>query len=453
MKHIHIIGVCGTFMGNLALIARELGHKVTGSDLNAYPPMSEVLGNQDITCFEGYRAENLDQNPDLVLVGNTIGRLNPEVDAMLDKRINYTSGPQWLYENLLVDRKVVTVAGTHGKTTTSSMIAWILNYAKIDCGFLIGGVPQNFQTSSRIGSGEWFVVEGDEYDTAYFDKRSKFIHYRPYIATCLNLQFDHADIFNSIEDIEQQFKYFLRILPSSGYLIANWDDPRIVEVSNSSPWANIVSFSVVGNRYADWYIDSQTDDYLEFRIHSSVHGNGSLKWKVPGRHNAANALAALATTTSAGVELKIALEALQSFKPVKRRLEFLGEFASIRVYDDFAHHPTAIRASIDAISKAERPKRLVAVFEPRSNTMRMGVHGQSLIDAFEAADLTYMYRAPNVEWSPNTSNKTFHTHESVETLLEALLNELRSGDCVLIMSNGGFNNLHSRLTRGLAAQA
>lgn len=454
MKHLHIIGICGTFMGNLALLARDLGFHVTGSDLNAYPPMSDLLRECGIEFFEGYRAENLSSNPDVVLVGNTISRTNPEVDAMLNAGVEYSSGPQWLYENLLHKRKVITVAGTHGKSTTSSMVAWILDFAGLEPGYLIGGVPQNFAHSSRIGESEWFVVEGDEYDTAYFDKRSKFIHYRPVIATCLNLEFDHADIFDSIEDVERQFQYFIRTLPSSGRMIANFDDERLRDIARLSPWASVDSFSFTGHRNADWYLDSQTEDYKRFQIHSRTHGNAEVSWNIPGQHNAMNALAAVATASFAGVSMGTAVEALQKFKAVKRRLEFLGEFNGVKIYDDFAHHPTAIRASVDAVSKAERPKRMVAVFEPRSNTMRMGKHGDKLAEAFRLADEVHMYRAPNVKWElGGPEDDRFRNYSSIESLLNALTAELSSGDCVLIMSNGGFNDLQNRLADRLSAQS
>ncbi len=450
MKHLHIIGICGTFMGNLALLARDIGFRVTGSDLNSYPPMSDMLAEQEVEVFSGYHPNNLRQRPDMVLVGNTISRTNPEVDAMLDKGIYYTSGPQWMYENILQGRKVIAVAGTHGKTTTTSMIAWILEYANLAPGYLIGGIAQNFADASRIGVGDWFVIESDEYDTAYFDKRSKFIHYRPKIATLLNLEFDHADIFDSIEDIERQFEFFLRTLPSSGRIIANCDDSRLREVVNRCSVSPTVSFSTSGNREADWYVDSQSEDYQRSHIHSRVYGSADLKWHIPGQHNTANAIAAVATACEAGVKIETAVEALCEFKPVKRRLELLANINGIKVYDDFAHHPTAIRATIDAVSKIGRPSRVIAVFEPRSNTMRMGIHGRSLVDAFEHADQVYMYRAPNVVWNDSDSEREdFFIFDSVASLLSALSAELTAGDSVLIMSNGGFENLQSRLIEQL----
>lgn len=437
-------------MGNLALLARDLGFRVTGSDLNSYPPMSEMLTEQNIEVATGYHPNNLAQRPDLVLVGNTISRSNPEVDAMLDIGVHYTSGPQWIYENILRDRKVIAVAGTHGKTTTTSMIAWILEYAQLTPGYLIGGIAQNFSDAARIGNGDWFVIESDEYDTAYFDKRSKFIHYRPRIATLLNLEFDHADIFDSIQDIERQFDYFIRTLPSSGRIIVNHDDPRLQDVVNRSAVTPLVSFSISGNREADWYVDSQSDDYHYSRIHSKVHGSIDLNWQIPGQHNTANALAAIATVCEIGVDVETAIEGVRRFKPVKRRLELLTETNGIKVYDDFAHHPTAIRTSVDAVSKIGQPKRVIAIFEPRSNTMRMGIHGQALVDAFEFADQVYMYRAPNVVWNEGESNRNgFFIFDSVSSLLNAVTAELVSGDSVLIMSNGGFDNLQSRLVEVL----
>lgn len=450
MKHLHIIGICGTFMGNLALLARDLGYCVTGSDLNSYPPMSDMLANQNIEVATGYHPNNLRSKPDLVLVGNTISRANPEVDAMLDLGIYYTSGPQWLYENVLRDRKVLAIAGTHGKTTTTSMITWILEHAGLSPGYLVGGIAQNFSDAARIGKGQWFVVESDEYDTAYFDKRPKFIHYRPTIAALLNLEFDHADIFDSIQDIERQFEYFIRTLPSSGRIISNFDESRLEEVISRSSVTPLVRFSVSGNRDADWYVDSQSEDYKFSRLHSKVHGSIDLNWNVPGRHNTANALAAIATACEAGVDVATAVDALRQFKPVKRRLELLFDADGIQIYDDFAHHPTAIQTSIDAVSKLNSPKRVIAVFEPRSNTMRMGIHGRTLVDAFNLADQVYMYRAPNVVWNESdVDRENFFVHDSVNSLLDAVSAELISGDSVLIMSNGGFDDLQNRLIEKL----
>ena len=452
MKHLHIIGICGTFMGNLAIMAREIGYHVTGSDLNAYPPMSDLLSEQNIEVAPGYNPDNLKVRPDLVVVGNTISRSNPEVDTMLNLGIDYTSGPQWLYENILRDKKVIVIAGTHGKTTTTSMVAWILEYAGYEPGYLIGGVSQNFTTAAKIGSGEWFVVEGDEYDTAYFDKRSKFVHYRPHHAAVLNLEFDHADIFNSIDEISHQMANFIQTLPSSGSVIANLDEEILQNTVTGSAVSPIVQFSISGNRDADWYTDSQTEDYRNLMIHSRLHGTVELNWKIPGRHNAANALAAIATACGIGIDIDVAANALKEFKPVKRRLEFLGEVNGVKIFDDFAHHPTAIHASIDAISKSTSPKRLIAVFEPRSNTMRMGVHGDNLFKAFEIADKVFMYRPPNVEWELGNSTDNFVEHSSVNSLLENLVTEVQSGDTVLIMSNGGFDSLQKRLLTTLQNQ-
>ncbi len=450
-KHLHVIGICGTFMGNLALMARELGYHVTGSDLNPYPPMSDMLANEGVEVYTRYHSDNLVSKPDIVAVGNTISRSNPEVDAMLDQGLFYTSGPQWLFENVLLGRQVVVVAGTHGKTTTTSMIAWILEYAGLNPGYLIGGVAQNLSFASRVGEGEWFVIEGDEYDTAYFDKRSKFIHYRPRYTTLLNLEFDHADIFSSIEDIERQFEYFIRTLPSSGRIIANHDEGRLQETIRRSAVAPIIQFSESGNRDADWYVDSQSEDYLVAKIHSREYGSFELDWEIPGRHNTANALAAIATTSHIGVNIEIALEALRQFKPVKRRLELLAEIKNIRVYDDFAHHPTAIQSSIEAVRKLKPDSRLIAVFEPRSNTMRMGVHGDRLFQAFRQAEMTMMYRSPSVEWETGDAGGLlfFDEFDSIAALLKNLVDYVHPGDTILFMSNGGFDNLQGQLIEKL----
>ena len=433
-------------MGNLALMARELGYHVTGSDLNPYPPMSDMLANEGVEVYTRYHPDNLISKPDIVTVGNTISRSNPEVDAMLDQGLFYTSGPQWLFEHVLLGRQVIVVAGTHGKTTTTSMIAWILEYAGLKPGYLIGGVAQNLRFASRVGEGEWFVIEGDEYDTAYFDKRSKFIHYRPRYTTLLNLEFDHADIFNSIEDIERQFEYFIRTLPSSGRIIANHDEGRLQETIRRSAVAPIIQFSESGNRDADWYVDSQSEDYLVAKIHSREYGSFELDWEIPGRHNTANALAAIATTSHIGVDIEVALEALRQFKPVKRRLELLAEIKNIRVYDDFAHHPTAIQSSIEAVRKLKPDSRLIAVFEPRSNTMRMGVHGDRLFQAFRQADMTMMYRSPSVEWEAGDAGGLliFDEFDSIAALLKNLVEYVYPSDTILFMSNGGFDNLQGQ---------
>ncbi len=448
-QHLHIIGICGTFMGNLALLATELGYRVTGSDLNSYPPMSDMLQAQNIEIAAGYHPDNLKTQPDMVAVGNTISRANPEVNAMLDLGLDYTSGPQWLYENILKRRKVITVAGTHGKTTTSSMIAWILTQAGYDPGYLIGGVLKN-SNAARIGGGEWFVVEGDEYDTAYFDKRSKFIHYRPNVAVLLNLEYDHADIFESIEVIEKQFEYLVRTLPSSGQIISNFEDQRLQDVITRSSFTPSTRFSVSGNRDADWYAESRAEDYSNLTFHSHVHGSLPCQWRVPGQHNAANALAAVATACHIGIKFEAAIEALTKFTPVKRRLEEYKTGRGTRLFDDFAHHPTAIRASIDAIAKHTKPNRVFAVFEPRSNTMRMGIHGKKLIEAFEQADLVFMYRAPNVVWNENDCTiDNFFVFDSVAALLDSLIEQVTASDSILVMSNGGFENLKSRIIAAL----
>ncbi len=448
-QHLHIIGICGTFMGNLALLATELGYRVTGSDLNSYPPMSDMLQAQDIKIAAGYHPDNLKTKPDMVAVGNTISRSNPEVNAMLDLGIDYTSGPQWLYENILKHRSVITVAGTHGKTTTSSMIASILTQAGYDPGYLIGGVLRD-SSAARIGGGEWFVVEGDEYDTAYFDKRSKFIHYRPNIAVLLNLEYDHADIFESIEAIEKQFEYLVRTLPSTGQIISNFEDPRLQDVITRSSFTPSTRFSVSGSRDADWYAESSAEDYSKLTFHSHVHGSLPFQWQVPGQHNAANALAAVAAACHIGIKFEAAIKALEKFTPVKRRLEEYKTRRGSRLFDDFAHHPTAIRASIDAIAKHTKPSRVFAVFEPRSNTMRMGIHGKKLIEAFEQADFVYMYRAPNVIWNESErADDNFFVFDSVSGLLDALIEQVTASDSILIMSNGGFENLRSRLIAAL----
>ncbi len=446
--HIHILGICGTFMGSLAIIAKQLGHQVSGSDVSVYPPMSTQLEMAGIELKTGYSVDHLYPMPDQIIVGNVVSRGNEIAEYLLNNHIPFTSGPAWLHDYVLRDRWVLAVAGTHGKTTTTSMLAWILEEAGLQPGFLIGGVPENFEFSSRLGSSKYFVIEADEYDTAFFDKRSKFVHYCPHTLILNNIEFDHADIFNDIDDIKRQFHHLLRILPSEGRLIVNHDDTHIEDVINMGCWTPHESFSI-SNSTATWYagdIDLRGSQFA-LHQHAKLRGVGALK--LFGRHNILNAIAAIVAAQHAGVEVEDALQALASFAGVKRRLEHKGTFSQISVYDDFAHHPTEIAATISAF-KDQRPQgRIITVFEPRSNTMRLGVHSDQLAFAFNKADKVYMYEPKEIEWplgdvavQMQPECKIF---SEVELIITDLLNEVKAGDNILILSNGSFDGLSNKL--------
>lgn len=451
--HIHILGICGTFMGSLAIIAKQLGHEVSGSDVNVYPPMSTQLEMAGIELKTGYSVDHLFPMPDQIIVGNVIARGNDIAEYLLNNHVPFTSGPAWLHEHVLQNRWVLAVAGTHGKTTTSSMLAWILESAGLQPGFLIGGVPENFEFSSRLGDSKYFVIEADEYDTAFFDKRSKFVHYCPHTLVLNNLEFDHADIFNDIGDVKRQFHHLLRIVPSDGKLIINHDDPNIEDVMRMGCWTPFESFSA-SNATATWFagdIDLRGSQFA-LQHHGKPRGIGALQ--LFGRHNISNALAAIAAAQHAGVEVGDALQALASFSGVKRRLEHKGTFDQISVYDDFAHHPTEIAATISAF-KDQRPKgRIVTVFEPRSNTMRLGVHGDQLADAFKDADKVFMFEPNDLEWSldevANQMQPECKIFSKVDQVIADLLNEVSKGDNILILSNGSFDGLSAKLVLQLS---
>ena len=443
--HIHIIGVCGTFMGGIAAMARSLGHEVTGSDANVYPPMSEQLQQLKIGLYQGYTAENLRTAPDLVLIGNALSRGNDEVEAVLNQGIPYQSGPQWLAENVLAGQHVLAVAGTHGKTTTTSMLAWILEFAGLEPGFLIGGIPENFGVSARLGGGQYFVIEADEYDTAFFDKRPKFLHYRPKTTVLNNLEFDHADIYPDLDAIILQFQYFLRTVPGMGHVIFNNEDPNLHSVM-SSCWAQSVPIGADGLHQ----VVAKLEDCSHFDV---VDSNGAIKttikWDLIGEYNMMNGLAAIVAAGYAGVEDEVASHALAQFNNVKRRLELRGEVAGISVYDDFAHHPTAIKKVIAALKSRIGNKRLIAVLEPRSNTMRMGVHTKNLAPALQQADVVMLFKPNDLGWNPQAVTQELSAeatvYDRVDDLIKALSATLQADDHVLIMSNGGFENIHNRL--------
>jgi len=449
--HIHILGICGTFMGGIAALAKAAGHRVTGSDENVYPPMSTQLEELGIELSEGFDAEQLEPAPDCVVVGNVMRRGLPVVEAMLDRGLNYTSGPEWLARHVLADRWVLAAAGTHGKTTTSSMLAWILEHAGLQPGFLIGGVPVDFGSSARLGSGPFFVVEADEYDTAFFDKRSKFVHYRPRTVILNNLEFDHADIFADLDAIKRQFHHLVRTVPGSGCIISKMDDVNLEAVLEMGCWTPVERFSASAD--APWGGRLQPGRGFDL-----VHPDGGItavEWSLSGQHNAENGVAAMLAARHAGVPLESAAAALASFRGVRRRMELRGEVHGIRVYDDFAHHPTAIRMTLEGLRRETGSARIVAVLEPRSNTMRMGVHRDTLGPALAAADAAYVFTPPGLDWEIDIlaaqAQPPTQLFGDLDALRERLVSDLRAGDHVVIMSNGGFGDLHTSLLAALEA--
>ncbi|MDJ0739377.1 MAG: UDP-N-acetylmuramate:L-alanyl-gamma-D-glutamyl-meso-diaminopimelate ligase [Gammaproteobacteria bacterium] len=450
---IHILGICGTFMGGLALIARTLGHEVSGSDANVYPPMSTQLEAAGITLREGYDAAHLDPAPDQVVVGNAMSRGNPAIEAMLERGLRYTSGPQWLAENVLQDRWVLGVAGTHGKTTTASMLAWILEHAGLAPGFLIGGVPENFGVSARAGDAPFFVVEADEYDTAFFDKRSKFVHYRPCTLVLNNLEFDHADIFDDLEAIQRQFHHLVRTVPGNGLIISPLNDGNLHDVLDRGCWTPLEHFDPEFE--AGWHVRNATADGGAFDVVCDGEVAGRVEWSLTGTHNVSNALAALAAARHAGVAPALGIAALAEFRNVKRRMELRGEVRGVRVYDDFAHHPTAIRLTLDGLRQHVGERRILAVLEPRSNTMRMGVHAGLLAASLAKADRVWVYAPDDLGWDARRVLRELGPRLVVSTSTQAIVDDVsalaQADDQVLVMSNGGFEGIHQRLLDALAA--
>jgi UDP-N-acetylmuramate: L-alanyl-gamma-D-glutamyl-meso-diaminopimelate ligase len=449
---IHILGICGTFMGGIASLAREAGHVVSGSDAQVYPPMSDQLRAQDIELQEGYLPEHLDSEPDCVVVGNVMSRGNPAIETMLDRGLAYTSGPQWLHEHILQDRWVLAVAGTHGKTTTTSMLAWILEDAGLNPGFLVGGVPENFGCSARLGDGPFFVVEADEYDTAFFDKRSKFVHYHPRTLILNNLEFDHADIFEDLAAIQRQFHHLLRTVPGNGLIIRPAAEPNLDEVLEMGCWTPVETLGESG----DWQYRLIEEDGSAFEVMVDAELVGTVRWDMIGLHNVSNGLAAIAAARHAGVPVSHGIEALGRFKGVKRRMQLRGEIDGVRVYDDFAHHPTAITTTIHGLRNRVGPERIVAVLEPRSNTMRMGVHQEALAESLAGADEIHVLDPGDLGWDlgaamASLGDKT-KVYSDIEKLLSFLLEVVRQNDHVLIMSNGGFGGLIERLLDGLESR-
>lgn len=444
--HLHILGICGTFMGGLALIARELGHRVSGSDANVYPPMSTQLSAAGIALHEGYDAAALQPAPDVVVIGNALSRGNPAVEYVLTQKLPYISGPQWLAEQVLGSKHVLALSGTHGKTSSSSMLAWILETAGLQPGFLIGGVPLDFGVSARLGQGECFVIEADEYDSAFFDKRSKFIHYRPETLVINNIEFDHADIFRDLEDIRRQFQFLLRTVPGSGQVIARADDAEIDAVLARGCWSPVSRFGL--NTATDWQANLLKPDASEFDVVHDKQTAGQVRWSLAGTHNAENALGAIAAAHAVGVEPGLACAALNRFRNVRRRLETLAVVNGITVYDDFAHHPTAIALTLDGLRKRVGTERILAILELRSNTMRMGVHKDTLLPALALADACWLYQPAGLDWQLNGTAQV-NILADTGAIVAAVASQAQAGDHILIMSNGGFENIHQRLIEQL----
>jgi UDP-N-acetylmuramate: L-alanyl-gamma-D-glutamyl-meso-diaminopimelate ligase len=458
--HVHILGICGTFMGGIAAIARAAGHTVTGSDRNVYPPMSTQLQSLGIGLTEGYEAGQLRPRPDVVVVGNVMSRGVPVIEALLESGIPYTSGPEWLARELLRDRWVLAVAGTHGKTTTSAMLAWILEHAGLAPGFLIGGVPGNFPESARLGSAPFFVIEADEYDTAFFDKRAKFVHYRPRTLVLNNLEFDHADIYPDLAAIERQFNHLVRMVPGSGRLLVNAGDANLARVLGQGCWSGVERFARDGAGVAglaDWSARlPEGGDGSRFTVLLAGQVQDEVRWDLIGLHNVDNALAAIGAARHAGVPPAAAIAALGGFRGVRRRMELRGSAAGVQVYDDFAHHPTAIATTLEGLRRRVGSARIVAVLEPRSNTMRAGVHRETLGASLADADSTWVYAPPDLGWDAAGALATLgargHVATSMDALLAGVLADLEPGDHALLMSNGGFGGLHDKLLAALRAR-
>ena len=448
--HLHILGICGTFMGGVAALARAAGHTVTGCDANVYPPMSDQLRALGIDLIEGYDAGQADLKADVFVVGNVVSRGNPLMEAILDRGLPYTSGPQWLAEHLLAGKWVLAVAGTHGKTTTSAMLAWILEDAKLEPGFLIGGIPRNFGISARLTDTPFFVIEGDEYDTAFFDKRSKFVHYRPRTAVLNNLEYDHADIFPDLAAIETQFHHLLRTVPGNGLIVANGAEASLDRVLARGCWTPVERFGGGG----DWRA-GEPDAAGHFDVSCAGEWQGRVRWSLSGAHNRMNALAAIAAARHVGVPPAVAIDGLSRFENVKRRMEVRGVVNGITVYDDFAHHPTAIATTLEGLRRRVGDARILAVLEPRSNTMKLGTMKAALPASLAAADRVYCHAA-NLGWDVAAAlaplGDKVSTWDGIAPLVARLAADARPGDHVLMMSNGGFGGIHGQLLDALAAR-
>ena len=449
VQHVHILGICGTFMGGIAALAKELGFRVTGCDAQVYPPMSTQLEQLGIELKQGYKIQHFDDEPDLVIVGNAMSRGNIMIEYMLDRNIPYISGPQWLLENVLKNRWVLAIAGTHGKTTTSSMLTWILEYAHLSPGFLIGGVPQNFDCSARLGNAPFFVIEADEYDTAFFDKRSKFVHYRPRTLVINNMEFDHGDIFDDLADIQRQFHHLIRMVPSNGLILSPQNEVAINETLAMGCWTPTEQSAC----QQGWQAQKLIADGSEFTVSFNGVEQGLVKWSLIGDFNIDNGLMAIAAARHAGVPCHIAIEALTTFVNTKRRFELKGEVNNIRVYDDFAHHPTAIAKTLAGVrtqvdSRATQG-RIFAVLEPRSNTMKSGVHKEALPLSLSQADQVFIFQDEHIKWSVddlvNQCQQPCFVEQSIDDLVAKIIEQSQAGDTIVVMSNGGFGNIHDKI--------
>lgn len=433
-------------MGGLAIIARQMGYRVSGSDHNVYPPMSTQLEEQGIQLMEGYRPENLKDKPDLVIIGNALSRGNPEVEAVLDQGLRYVSGPQWLSEHVLQGRWVLGVAGTHGKTTTTGMLSWILEHQGLKPGFLIGGIPLNFGVSARLGESPFFVVEADEYDSAFFDKRSKFVHYCPRTAVLNNLEFDHADIFPDLDAIKRQFHHLVRTIPARGLIISPDSDANIQDVLAMGCWTPTAQTSIDGK--ALWNANLHKNDGSQFSVLYDNEVQGAVEWSLTGRHNVYNALSAIAAAQHVGIKPQDAIDALNQFKNVRRRMEVIGKINGVTLYDDFAHHPTAIETTLDGLRKQVGGERIIAIVEPRSNTMRLGVHTETLARSLRQADHALIFQPSNLAWDLSGLKKYAQNIEicqSLEEIIDKLKQEARYGGHFVLMSNGSFGGIYQRL--------
>jgi len=455
---IHTLGICGTFMGGIALLAKETGIKVSGSDINVYPPMSTLLESQGVDVQQGFLPEYLEGfvEEGQVIVGNIMTRGMDIVEHVLNKNLSYTSGPQWLYENILKDRWVLAVSGTHGKTTTASMLAWILEYAGMSPGFLIGGVPENFGVSARLGDSPFFVVEADEYDTAFFDKRSKFVHYHPRTLVINNLEYDHADIFPNLDAIKTQFHHLMRMVPSEGLVVINGEESNVQDVIDMGCWTPIEEFSSEDSKNKNssgWTAKYLKADGSKFEVFFDGELQGIVSWNLLGKHNVSNALSAIAAARHAGVPAKHAIDGLAEFKGIKRRMELRGEVNNIRVYDDFAHHPTAIETTLKGLRANVSDSKIIAILEPRSNTMRLGTHKESLAASLQTADQVMLFQPESLDWDMNDVLNTLgdkaSLHTDIDELVSVAVKSANSGDHFLVMSNGGFGGIHEKLLSAL----
>jgi len=446
-------------MGGIAVLAKQAGHEVSGCDANVYPPMSTQLEEQGITLCEGFKAQDIPEDVDEVVIGNAMSRGNEAVEYVLNKNISYSSGPEWLSKHVLGQRWVLAIAGTHGKTTTSSMLAWMLQYAGLNPGFLIGGIPTNFGLSARIGDAPFFVVEADEYDTAFFDKRSKFVHYHPRTAILNNLEFDHADIFENLDAIKKQFHHLVRTIPGDGLIVKNGEDENISAVLEQGCWSQVAAFHKthdIEHSKDDWSIGKVSADGGSFEVLLDGKLVAEVNWSLHGSFNRMNALAAIAAAQHAGVPVDVSCEALKEFKGIKRRLEVRGVIGGVTVYDDFAHHPTAIEETLSAMKEVKGEGKVFAVLEPRSNTMRMGIHKESLSDSWQQAGEICLYQPEGLDWNlgavVSESKVPVILFSSTDKIISHLVSEAADGDHIVIMSNGGFEAIHQRLLDALESR-